>query len=384
MSPRATLAYGSRPLEIELPAGSAVVEPPPAPAAPPLEILLERALDAPVQARRLEQAVKPSDRVLIIASDASRDDPRGAMLEAVRRRLPPSISIAVAVANGTHFPAGVQSLGLPSWVDRVIDHDARDPSRLVEIGRSRRGTPFRVNRALLETDWIIATGSIRPHYFAGFGAGVKAIFPGLGENEAVRINHRLKLDRTARPGVFEGNACRDDLEEIVGFLEARCFLLNTVETPQRTHVAAIAGDVVGAFREGARLCAPLWQVSVSRARSVLVSDSSPIADSLYQASKMVAMVAPALAPGAVVTVAAECASGLGGAVDVVNKAIYELGVLPRLPTGAEVRLVSQLGPEVVAPTHYRWYPSVADAIGEIGGPTLVIPRAAGSLLYRIE
>ena len=35
-------------------------------------------------------------------------------------------------------------------------------------------------------DLVIATGCIRPHYFAGFGAGVKAIFPGLGQAAAIR------------------------------------------------------------------------------------------------------------------------------------------------------------------------------------------------------
>ena len=377
MSPRATLAYGSRPIEIELPEGSVVVEPPVSPPAPPIEELLELALDAPIEAEPLEKSVRASDRVLVIVSDHTRADPRGPLLEAVRKRLPRAASLVVAVANGTHFPSGVRDLGLPSWVDQVLDHDGRDPGQLVEIGRSRRGTPYRLSRAAVEADWIIATGTIRPHYFAGFGAGIKALFPGLGENEAVRINHRLKLDPTSRPGVFEGNACRDDLEEILDVFEPRCFLLNTIEAADKRHVGAVAGHIVHAFRAGARGCAPLYRVEVPASDRVLLSDASPIADSLYQATKMVAMAAPIVRPGATVVIAAECSHGTGP-VEVVNQAIYEIGVRPRLPPGTEIRLVSDMTREQVAPTYCRWFPSVTEALD---GPALVIPRAAGSMLF---
>src|SRR5262249_49731789 len=147
----------------------------------------------------------------------------------------------LAVATGTHGPCRVDDLGLSPTSLRdaaVINHDGHSDADLVELGTTSRGTPVRVHRCLLETDLVVATGCIRPHYFAGFGAGVKALFPGLGAAAAIRINHRLKTDPQARAGVVVGNPCRDDLEEAVRSIPTPTFLLNGVCGPDdRIHTA---------------------------------------------------------------------------------------------------------------------------------------------------
>lgn len=377
MSFRAALAYGSRPLEVDLPAHSQLIEPPRGPKAPELAEILERALDSPVGAERLERAVKPGQRVLVIVSDATRDDPRGPMLEAIRRRLPQGAAMAVAVANGTHAPGPLDELGLPSWVSGAINHDGHRSSELIELGRTRRGTPLRVHRAVAAADWVIATGCIRPHYFAGYGAGAKSIFPGLGENDAIRVNHRLKLEPMARAGVVEGNPCREDLEEVLDRLPGQAFLLNVVVDARGVAQTAVSGDVRLAFREGARRCEPLFRVRAPKSSCIVVSDHLPVAGSLYQASKLVAAVAPLLCDGGKVVLAVEAPDGTGP-VDVVNSAIYEIGVRPRLPANHQILLVSGLSSEAVAGTYCEWSSSVAEAVG--GEAALVFPEGAAYLL----
>lgn len=379
MSPRASLAYGLERLEVELPDRSVIVEPPALPAPSDLGDLLESALNSPIGAHRLESIARRGDRVLLITSDHTRADPRRALLNAVYERLPDGVELGVAVATGTHSPGDDTALDLPEWVPRVLQPDARDPSQFVEVGRTRRGTPVRVHRAVLEADLIVATGSIRPHYFAGFGAGSKAVFPGLGENESVRINHRLKLDPSARPGVVEGNACRDDLEEALDLVGIPCFLLDTVEGPDKRQHHAVAGDPREAFRFGAELCRPLFLTDAPRARRLLLSDREPIAGSLYQASKMVAMAAELLEPGGVVILAVECRHG-PGPIDVVNQAIYEIGLKPRLPEDHSILLCSSLSAGVVETTYCRHVERLADVLD---GPVVAVPDAAGSLLYRV-
>src|SRR5690606_15589808 len=146
-------------------------------------------------------------------------------------------------------------------------------------------------------DLVVATGRIKPHYFAGYGAGAKALFPGLGGNAEVRLNHRLKLEAGARAGVVDGNPCREALEEIVDALPARCYLLNVVTDAGGGAQAAVAGDVRAAFRQGAALCEPLFAATAAPAACVVVSDHLPLTASLYQASKLIAAVASHVRPG---------------------------------------------------------------------------------------
>ncbi|HEY1554588.1 MAG TPA: lactate racemase domain-containing protein [Kofleriaceae bacterium] len=338
---RIDLPYGSRPCAVEL--GERPVEVLRArelPKPPPLEALIEAALDAPVGGPSLAGA-----RVTAIVSDSTRVEPRAAFLRALRRRLP-SAQLTIAIATGTHGPSRVDELDLPRDA-RIVNHDGH--SDCVELGVTARGTPVRVHRCLLETDLVVATGCIRPHYFAGFGAGAKAIFPGLGERAAIRINHRWKTDARSRAGIVDGNPCRDDIEEAVALVPTPCFLLDGVGGPDGAIHGVVAGDVRAAFRAGAALARPWFEVRARPARLVIASDGWPVTASLYQAAKIAAAAAPLVAEGGLLAVVAECPEGVGP-LDVVNEAIFRIGVLPRLAASVRLALVSSLAPQVVRET----------------------------------
>jgi nickel-dependent lactate racemase len=276
----------------------------------------------------------------------------------------------------------VADLGLPAELlarVRPVAHDGHDPSLMVELGSTRRGTPVRVNRCLTEVDLVVATGRIKPHYFAGFGAGAKAIFPGLGENASIRTNHRLKEDAGARPGIVDGNPCREDIEEAVGLLPTPAFLVNCVLDADGRAVAAVAGEVRAAFRAGAELTRPLYRVRAPRSAAVVVSDELPLTASLYQASKLAAAAAELLEPGGTIVIAAECGDGVGG-IDVVNRAIYDIGIRPRLPVGHRVVLVSAIPRDIVEQTYCAWAPSVEAALAGIDAHPTVLPRAGDALV----
>lgn len=382
MALRIALEYGLQPYLGMLPNGARVMRAPtPEAPAEPVEALLRAALDHPIGAEPLEGHVGIGDHVLVVVSDATRAEPRAALLGAVLERIPAGASVALAVATGTHGPCGVERLGLaPSAtarIDRWIDHDGADRTALVQVGTTSRGTPVALHRAVLEADVVVATGCIVPHYFAGYGAGIKAIFPGLGGSVEVRINHRLKEDPRARAGVVDGNPCREDLDEVAAMLPRAPFLLNLVVDDGGVARGAVAGDVRAAFRAGAAMCAPLYRVRAAPARCVVVSGGHPVTASLYQASKLVAAAAPLVAEGGTVIVVAECADGVGP-LEVVNRGIYEIGIKPRLPREHRVVLVSSLGREAVEPTYCEWAPSLETALAEAAGGAepLVLPSAA--------
>jgi len=233
---------------------------------------------------------------------------------------------------------------------------------------------MRVHRCVVEADLVVLTGCIRPHYFAGFGAGAKAIFPGLGEATAIRINHKWKTAPMARAGIVDGNPCRADLEEAVRMVRTPTFLVNGVTGPDYEVRAVVTGDIENAFRAGCDVARPWFTVRAPRALVVIASDALPVTASLYQAAKIGAAVAPLLEPGGTLVLAAECPEGVGP-LETVNEAIFRIGILPRLPAGARIVLVSGLSREVVEQTLVEYAVRIEDVIGQTNR-VLVVPKAS--------
>ena len=245
-------------------------------------------------------------RVVVIVSDGSRREPRAELFAAVRRALAVvrDDHLTLAIANGTHRPGALERLGLPEEVlrrHRVVNHDAHDEASMVEMGRTSRGTRLRVNRCLAEADLVVVTGLVKPHYFAGWGGGAKGIFPGLGHDEDIRQNHKLKADPASSLGRADANPCREDLEEAARRLGRDTYMLDVVEAGG-VILGAVAGDVVYAHREGVRLARPYCEVEAEPAEVVVVSAPLPVSGSLYQASKLIPPAGLLLKDGGVVIV----------------------------------------------------------------------------------
>jgi len=370
------LPYGSRPYPLDLPESVrartlelATLAPP-----PPLHELLRAALREPQGAARLRE--QGPARVTVIVSDPTRDEPRTEMLEATLAELGPA-RVTLAIATGTHGASGLDAsiAGTEAHrIEAVVDHDGHRDDDLVELGTTRRGTRVRLHRCVLDTDLVIAIGCIRPHYFAGFGAGIKAVFPGLGAAVDIRVNHRLKTDRRARAGIVEGNPCREDMEEAVALLPTPMFLVNGVCGPDNEVRAIVCGDPRAAFRAGTELARPWFTVPSTSAPTVIASDVLPVTASLYQASKIAAATAPLVDAGGVLVLVAECAEGTGP-LDVLNRAIYDIGIRPRLAAGVKIVLVSSLDRDVVGQTYAQYAERVEEVVAG-AREVLVVPRAS--------
>jgi nickel-dependent lactate racemase len=366
------LPYGSRPYELGI-VPAHVLAAAPVPHPPPLRDLLSAALARPFgpALRALAGA-----RVTIIVSDTTRDEPREAMVRAVLAELDARV-LTLAVATGTHGPSRPD---LPADVlarfATIVEHDGHRDDDLVVLGTTPRGTPVRVHRCVVDADLVVATGCIRPHYFAGFGAGIKAVFPGLGAASDIRINHRLKAEPGARAGVTLGNPCREDMESAVALLPVPRFFLNVVAGPDDAYHHAVAGDDF-AFSAGAERSRALFTVPAVTAAAVVASDALPVTATLYQASKIAAAVAPLIEPGGTLVMVAECGGGIGP-VDVVNRAIFEIGIKPRLAPGVRVVLVSDLSREIVRSSYAVPAARVEDVVT---GPFVAVPRAS-QLIFR--
>lgn len=348
--------------------------PAPAPASSlGLRTLAEAALRAPLDGPDIASACRAADRVAVVLSDATRDEPRETFLDLLAPMLDRARTVLV-VASGTHaageeaIPAGFRDW--PSWV-----HAGQDPSTCVDVGRTGEGTRVAFARPLVEADLVVVTGRIRPHYFAGFSGGAKGVFPGCALAEGILHNHRLKADVTARLGRVEDNRCRLDMEAALRLLPTTVVAWNVLCDVDGAPVAAAAGDPVTVHRALSKRAAEIFTVETPRSSVVVVADRPPVTRTLYQASKLVPPAGPILEAGGTVVVVADCADGVGP-LDRVNEGIYRLGVVPQLPTH-RVKLVSLLDDAVVRQTYAEPAP-LGPALEQAG----VTPERPAVLLWR--
>jgi nickel-dependent lactate racemase len=196
--------------------------------APPVAALVETAVDRPVERPALAELARGAQRVTLLVPDATRKSALPEVLPPVLDRLrqagvEPS-AVTVLVACGTHPAADESSLAaltgpvLPGV--RVLQHDARDDSALVEVGKLTTGEPVRLHRAAVEADLLVAISSVQHHYFAGFGGGGKLIFPGGAGYAEIQANHRKVIDLSTdpprrhpacEPGVLVGNPVAEEI-----------------------------------------------------------------------------------------------------------------------------------------------------------------------------
>ncbi|MCC6898273.1 MAG: DUF2088 domain-containing protein [Polyangiaceae bacterium] len=321
--------------------------------------LCRRALADPVQSAPLAGLAAAARQIAVIVSDESRDEPREAML-AVLREVLPWDRVTLVVAAGTHEAT---ARAVPAaHRDRPVIVHGRD-SRVVDLGRTPRGTRIRLNAAVAEADLVVATGRVRPHYFAGLSGGAKAIFPGVALAEDALDNHRLKADSSARLGRVDDNLCRLDMEAAARAVPGKAYLLNVLCDAHGTPVAAAAGDLVAAHRALVPVALELFAVRAPRSPVVVVADRPPVSSSLYQASKLLPPAGALLTDAGVVILVADLAEGTGP-LDRVNRGIFELGVRPQLPPRHRVRLVSQLPDDVARRTYAEPRPSLGAALKE--------------------
>ncbi len=318
---RLRLDYGTVGLEVDVPDGrTVVVQPEPRPALADPLAALTAACDRPVGSRPLRELATRGTRCAISVCDITRPQPRQAMLEAlltVMRELQPE-DVTILIATGTHranTPAELRAMLGEEIVDRyrVVNHDARDPTVLVELGRTAKSVPIHLNRAWVDADLRITTGFVEPHFFAGFSGGPKMVAPGLAGLETVMRLH--DAERIGHPmatwGVTDGNPIHDDVREIAERTGVH-FAVDVILNRAQQITAAFAGDLLA---EHAAACAQARRDAmrpVTAPFEVVVTSNAgyPLDQNLYQAVKGMSAAAQVVREGGVIICAAECRDGL--------------------------------------------------------------------------
>jgi nickel-dependent lactate racemase len=297
---------------------------------PLTDVEIGKALDAPIDSPPLEEIIKAGDSVLIVVSDATRATAAGQIVNLLVRRLIESgvapSDVRIIFATGIHravTDVEKRELLTPFIAQRIktINHDALDSTSMIQLGTTRRGTPVEVNRALKEHDYVILTGAIGFHYFAGFTGGRKSICPGLASARTIEATHTLALDfeRGGRragvgTGLLEGNAVHEECERVAALI-APSFLINAVTDEHGRAVRLYAGDWRTAHRVACTEYAEAHSIKIKEKREVVVAScgGSPWDINLIQAHKSLDMVAHACRDGGDIILLAECPDGFGRA-----------------------------------------------------------------------
>ncbi len=204
------LRYGTGSVDVHLPVSvlCETVEPPESPPVPDERAVVEAAMSAPVGAPPLETLARGKTRVTIVVPDRTRPARTPVVLAAVLGRLAaagvPTTSCRALIGGGIHGPTGADEaaaiLGPALAGDlEVLSTDADEPSRYDALPEDAALGRPRVHRAVVESDLVVLTGAIAPHYLAGFSGGAKALVPGCADRATVEAAHRLTLDATVGP-----------------------------------------------------------------------------------------------------------------------------------------------------------------------------------------
>lgn len=182
-----------------------------------VEEAVKESLERPVASSPLSEIFKGKKKVLILTVNFTRPSPKALIrpITELCRRM--ELEVTLLIARGRHRPMTQEEirnhLG-DELVDHypVLEHDPFDESSHKEVGRTSRGVPIRVNKALFQHDVVIGTGIIEPSYLCGFSGGRKILMPGISHFKSIDLNHYLLLEG-AKPGILDGNPLSEDSEE---------------------------------------------------------------------------------------------------------------------------------------------------------------------------
>ena len=338
--------------------------------------------------------------LVVLVNDPQRHTATNAVLRLVAERIAPA-RLRVLVAAGSHRapPRAARELFERSVLTGITAaavqwHDCR-AANLSAIGpASPGGAVWRGHPWLLESDAILAIGSVEPHYFAGWTGAHKTATVGIAAHGDIQANHALALSPHCRPLHLEGNPVAEGILAMLDALEAArpVAAINLVQAGP--DILAAAGGSARTTLDAA--CLPAEAAFVRRIDTpvdALVAEvTGPLAMSFYQADKGIKNNEWAVRDGGCLILAAACPQGIGqdhfisllrraathaGAVAAIESAGYRLG------DHKAVRLRYLTDPACRAVRVYvvseGLSPADATLLGLLKAPTIAAALAAASI-----
>lgn len=281
--------------------------------------LIRNALDNPIGSERIEDRVKPGQKICIISDDITRPTPVSTVLEELLPRLHNAgikkEDIFFVFAIGSHrrmtFEEMEQKLGKDVCAQYpVMNSEFRDPEQLIEVGTSELGTPIRVFRKAMEADFRISIGNIIPHGCMGWSGGAKILYPGITAEDIVSEFHVMQ---GFQDGIVYGmDECpvRLAVEEWTKNIGLH-FIINTSLTGDMQIYRVVAGDFIKAHRVGVQNSKESLGVKIKEKPNIVVTTSYPTDMDLWQCSKGVYGGGKVIAQDGTMLLMGPCTEGIG-------------------------------------------------------------------------
>ena len=320
------LDYGRSGLAVTVPDGLdvSVVEPAKGvPLADPNAAVAD-ALASPIGSPPLAEIARGRRDAVVVISDKTRPVPYGIVLPPLLATLEGAglvrDRIEILVATGLHRANTSDELAAMTSPDivaryRIRNHDARDASQHVHLGRTPAGTELWIDRGLVEADLRIVTGLIEPHLMAGFSGGRKAVAPGCAGVDTMRSLHgAAMLESALGPGIIEGNPFHEELLGIAGRVGVD-FLCDVAINRSRQLTGVFAGDLERAHAAGVRVVEGHVRVDLERPADVVITSAAgfPLDETYYQSIKGMIAALNIVRRGGTIILAAAINEGIGSA-----------------------------------------------------------------------
>ena len=264
---------------------------------PPLEDLdgaIQEAYSAPIGLPDFESLIKKGQKVLLVSDDNTRLTPVDRLLPPLVDRLNkagiPDFDITVLMALGTHRYMSeeemLKKVGPAIYKRiRVINHLWRDDKTLVDLGRTDSGIPLKVNKLLMESEFVIGLGAVVPHHIPGFSGGAKIIQPGVCGPETTAETHLLSCrgGGDSLLGLVD-NPVRRDLDEMARRVGLTA-IVNVVLTPEGRPAGVFFGHYQKAFLAAVELAQKIYGVKYRIKPDIVLADSHPCDLDFWQAHK---------------------------------------------------------------------------------------------------
>lgn len=293
------------------------------------EVIL-RALENPIDSPRLENIVKPGEKICIVISDITRAWQKMSLflpyiVDKLNEAGIDDQDITFLCATGSHRSQTKEEhkvlLGEKlSKRFEVIDHDSRDEENMVHLGTTSFGTPVSINKIAMESDHIILTGAVVFHDLAGWGGGKKSILPGIASYESIMANHSLSLSPNIGEGIhpmvksgnISNNPIHEDMLEAAGFVNPS-FLFNVIIDSKGNICDAVAGHYIKAHEEGQKKVSNINGIPIKEKADLVVVSAGgyPKDIDLYQASKALINAKEAVKKDGGIIMVSQCIEGVG-------------------------------------------------------------------------
>lgn len=284
------------------------------------------ALDHPINSPRLEQIVMPGEKVCIVVDDTTRPTPTYKLLPPLLNRLNSvgvrKNDIRIIIATGMHRPATSEEFKLLLGSDivnnyQVVSHDSSIKKEMVYIGRSKSGNSIWINQNVINCDFKILVGYVRPHPIFGYTGGRKSIVPGVADEQTNKYNHRPEwVCRNPYCDYLNltNNPSHEDAVDIARRVNAD-FILNVVLNEKKEIAKVVAGELIEAWLEAVKIVKQSVLFEVNELADVVISSPGNYPDdiNLYQALPyaIVSRKQPIFKKGALMILIARCQDGLG-------------------------------------------------------------------------